>query len=307
LPELFVPVSGDAAVTYQPAIGVSAKLHFVDAKSGVDHWRSLAVLVPLTEQTLDLDFGAQTAVKVELLTTAAHSPVAGGSFLPLPKRSPSAKQLAIWKKSCATHLYQHERLELLACPALKLVARADESPAAFQARVDQQAREARDGAVQQLRAKYDPKFQQLKAKLEAIEGKLAQERAQASAQQVDTVAAIGSTLLGALMGRSAVSATTVRRGASAVRSAGRTKKEMGDVGRAEEQRAALHEKWTALQAEANAKLAALQSRVPGPSLEISKNRLAPRKADIDVGTLSLVWLPFRRDAAGTPSYAFSLV
>jgi Helicase HerA, central domain len=307
LPELFIPATGEPNVTYQPAIGVTGKLHFVDTKRGIDYWRNVALLVPLAEQTLDLDFGAGTAVKPELLASAGHTPLPGAGFLALPKRAPSAKQLTSWKKSFALHLYQHEKLERSTCPSLKLSAGADEAPAAFQARVDQLARESRDVAVQELRAKYDPKFQQLKEKLDAIEGKLARERAEATAKEVETVTDIGSTLLGALMGRSVVSVTNVRRGASAVRSAGRAKKEIGDVARVEQERVALHEKWAALQAEANAKLAALQAKGPGQSLEIIRAQLAPRKADIDVGTLLLVWLPFRRDAAGTPSYAFSLV
>jgi hypothetical protein len=306
LPELFVAASGEGAVTYQPTVGVVAKLHFVDAKAGVDVWRNFAFLVPLAEQTLDLDFAAGTSGNSQLLLAGAHEPVVGASFLPLPKRSPSQKQLTGWKKSLVTHLYQQQKLELLACPALKLLAQPNESAAAFRARVDQQAREARDLAVQALRAKYDPKFQQLQSKLDAVEGKLAEERAQASAKQVDTAAAFGGALLGALMGRSAISATNVRRGASAVRSAGRAKKELGDVARVEEQRVALHEKWAALQAEANAKLAELQAKAPGTSLEIVSTAVAARKADTDVGTLTLVWLPFRRDTTGNPSYAFSL-
>ena len=84
------------------------------------------------------------------------------------------------------------------------------------------------------------------------------------------------------------------------------KKELGDVDRAEQERAALHEKWAALQAEANAKLAELQSKPPGSSITLSTQQVSPRKADIDVGTLTLVWLPFRRDAAGRPAYACSL-
>lgn len=307
LPELFVTPTGDGPVAYQPAIGVVAKLHFVDAKAGIDTWRNFAFLVPLAEQTLDLDFASGTSAKPELLLNGAHEPLAGAAFLPLPKRAPGTKQLASWKKSLLTHLYQQQKLELLACDALGLVAQPEESPAAFRARVDQLGREERDGAVQALRAKYDPKFQALQAKLDSIEGKLAEQRAQASAQQVDTAAAFGGAIFGAIMGRSAVSATNVRRGASAVRSAGRAKKEMGDVTRVEEQRAALHEKWAALQAEANAKLAALQAKAPGQSLEITRTEVKPRKADTDVGTLTLVWLPFRRDASGVSAYAFSIV
>lgn len=244
-------------------------------------------------------------MKPELLTSAGHEPLGGASFLALPKRAPTAKQQTSWKKSFVTHLYQDQKLELLSCPALKLTALPGEPAAAFQARLDQVAREERDAEITALRAKYDPKFEQMKTKLQAIDAKLAQERAESTAQQVDTVAAVGSALLGAIMGRSVVSATNVRRGASAVRSAGRAKKQAGDVTRVEEQRAELHEKWAALQAEANAKLAALQTRAPS-SLEVARSQLAPRKTDIEVGTLTLVWLPFRRDAAGTPSYAFSL-
>jgi hypothetical protein len=306
LPELFVAAAGDGAVTYQPTVGVVAKLHFVDAKAGVDVWRNFAFMVPVGEQTLDLDFAAGTSASSQLLLAGAHEPRADASFMPLPKRSPSPKQLAGWKKSLVTHLYQQHKLELLACPSLKLVAQPNESVEIFRSRVDQRAREERDAAVQDLRAKYDPKFQQLQGKLDVIEGKLAEQRAQASAQQVDTAAAFGGALLGALIGRSAVSARNVRRGAAVVRGAGRVKKEIGDVARVEQQRAALHEKWAALQAEANAKLAALQAKAPGTSLEIVGTAVAARKADTDVGTLTLVWLPFRRDAAGTPSYAFSL-
>jgi hypothetical protein len=121
---------------------------------------------------------------------------------------------------------------------------------------------------------------------------------------VDTAAAFGNAFLGAIMGRSVLSASNVRRGASAVRSANRAKKEVGDVDRTEAELAALHEKWAALQAEANAKLAAVHSSAPPSAVELTRSAVAPRKADTDVGTLTLVWLPFRRDAAGQSRFAF---
>ena len=304
LPELFVPGSGDGPVAYQPAVGVTAKLHFVDAKAGIDVWRNLAILVPLAEQTLDLDFATGSAVNPAVLASTVHEPTPGATFLPLPKRTPTQKQITSWKKSFVTHLYQNEKLELLSCPTLALTAEPNESRAAFRARVDQLAREERDAAVQALREKYDPKFQQLQTKLDAIQGKLEQEQADVSAKRIDTAAAFGGAVLGALIGRSALSVGTVRRGASVVRSAGRVKKEQGDVERAEAQQDALREKWAALQAEANAQLAALQAQ-GGPAHPISNTQLTPRKADTDVGTLTLVWLPFRRDASGNPAYAFN--
>ena len=306
LPEIFLPATGDGPVSYQPAVGATAKLHFVGAKAAVDIWRHLAILAPLNEGTLDLDFAAGTSIDPAHFGNAHAEPLPGSAFLPLPKRPPTAKQLSAWKRSFVTHLYQQERLELLACPALKLVAQPNETPAAFHARVQQLAREARDEEVQALRKKYDPKFEQLQNKLSVLDAKLASERAESSAKQIDSAAAIGGALLGALLGRSPASATNVRRGASAARSVGRATKEAGDVARAQEQRAALLEKWAALQAEANARLADVHARAPGAGVEITRAPLSPRKADTDVGTLMLVWLPFRRDAAGNPSYACSL-
>ncbi len=305
LPELFVPATGVGPISYQPAVGVAIKLHFLDAKAKVDAWRRLVLLVPLREQTVDLDFAGVTEVDPDLLQGATHEPLPGAAFLPLPKRAPTQKQLATWKKSFVTHVYQHHKLELPSCAELGLTAAPGESALEFRARVDQAAREARDEEVQALRAKYDPKFEQLQTKLNAVESKLAEQRAQASAQGIDTAAAVGGALLGAIMGRSVATASNVRRGASAVRSAGRAKKELGDVARVEEQRAALHQKWAALQAEANAKLAALHAS-PALAPIVRNLQLAPRKTDTDVGTLTLVWLPFRRDAAGNPSYAFTL-
>jgi hypothetical protein len=302
LPELFARASGSGPLSYQPTVGVTVKLHFVDAKAKLDVWRTLGLLVPLGEQTLDLDFGQVTLIDPAWLRDATHEPQAAATFLPLPKRAPTQKQLAAWRKSFATHVYEHQRLKLRRCEVLGLTAGPAESDAEFGARVQQLSREARDEELQALRAKYDPKFEQLQEKLRAIEGKLAEQRAQAAAQQVDTAAAFGGALFGALTGRKLASASNVRRGASAVRSAGRAKKELGDVERAEEQRALLHQKWAALQSEANAKLAALHAAHGAPPA-IGSVEVAPRKADTDLGTLALVWLPFRRDASGNPSYA----
>ena len=305
LPELFVAAAGEGAVTYQPTIGVVAKLHFVDAKAGVDIWRNFAFLVPLVEQTLDLDFATGTTAKSELLRAGAHEPEAGASFLSLPKRAISQKQLTAWKKSLLTHLYQQHKLELLACPALKLLAQPDESAPAFRARVEASTRRAR-------RRRAGP-ARQVRSQVSAVAKQACCHRGQAGRR-----ARPGQRQTGRHRRR-------LRRCP-----ARRIDRPLGDLGhertarrfrdkergpcekrdrRRGARRSAAHRparKWAELQAEANAKLAALQTKAPGTSPEIIATAVAARKADTDVGTLTLVWLPFRRDAAGNPSYAFSL-
>ena len=304
--EAFLPaLPGPGPLLYQPALWAAAKLHFVNAKAGVDTWKSLALLAPLSASDVDVQWERATPAAEGFTASAQGAPEPSAAFLPLPKQAANVKKLAEWKKAFALHLYQHQALTLSECKALKLSSNPGEDPAAFRARLAQGARESRDALLAKVKQKYDPKFERLKAQWAALEAKIDKERAEATASQVDSIAAVGSTVLGALFGRSALSATTVRRGASAVKSAGRMSKQRGDVVRAEDQLAALREQWAELQAEANESLQAVQNEGSPEQLEITETQIAARKADINVTSWMLVWLPYRELPNQPPAPAFS--
>ncbi len=90
-----------------------------------------------------------------------------------------------------------------------------------------------------------------------------------------------------------MSATTIGKATTAARSAGRTMKQAGDVQRAEETEGAIRQQIQALEDELQAELAA-QSAASDPASEaLEKVSLRPKKTDITVRRVALVWLPYR--------------
>ncbi len=130
-----------------------------------------------------------------------------------------AATFTAWSKALAAHLYENARAEVLICDALKVTSEPGESEGDFRSRLALAARERRDAAVEDLRRKYAPKLQALDDRERRAQERVSREQSQASQQKLQTALSIGSSILGALMGRKALSATNLTRAASAARSA----------------------------------------------------------------------------------------
>ena len=153
------------------------------------------------------------------------------------------------------------------------------------------AREERDVAVDKLQARYGPKLAAIKEQIRKAELRMEKEKAQSTQQTVSAAVSFGASVLGALMGRKITSAANVHRAGSAIRAATRAAKEHGKVGHAEATVEALRQKLAKLGAEFNAELAESQAAAKADSLELEPVKIRPRKADIAVERVTLVWVP----------------
>ena len=112
-------------------------------------------------------------------------------------------------------------------------------------------------------------------------------------------------MLGALFGRKAASVGTVGRAGTTLRGAGRIAREKGDIARAKAGVEAQARKLQALEKEFQDEVAALQnSSASADSLELQEVRIRPRKADIAVDRIALVWTPWKVGADGIAEPAF---
>jgi hypothetical protein len=93
-----------------------------------------------------------------------------------------------------------------------------------------------------------------------------------------------------LFGRKRVSATSVGRVGTAVRSLGRQSKEAADIGRAQESAAALREQLAALERELEAAAGGVGRTDPAAEL-LEEVALKPKRADVEVLRLALAWVP----------------
>jgi hypothetical protein len=305
VPEYFLPAAAGAGpLEYRPMVMGLAKLHFIDAKLGLDQWNTTAWLAPLSDDGKAV-LWSEGAAHEGLKSRLTRSAETGAGFAQLPGAAMRAASFAAYGKSLITHLYENARVDLLLCEALKVASAPGESEGDFRARLALLLREKRDAAVEELRRKYAPKLATLEDRVRRGQERLAREQDQLKQQKFQTALSVGTSILGALFGRKALSASTIGRAGTAARSAGRIGRESQDVDRADESLEVLQQRLIALQAESETEISRLAESLDASSVVLRATTVTPRKSDLAVGEVALVWAPWRRDADGFQAPAFS--
>ncbi len=303
VPEYFLAATaaGDALL-YKPMVMGSVKLHFVDAKLALDQWQTTAYLAPLADDGGEVLWDEAKNVP-ELKSRLGKAPAPSSTFAQLPAGALRAQSYAAWGKALSAYLFESARSEVLVCDALKATSPPGMSEGDFRAQLALAAREQRDAAVADLKRKYAPKLATIEDQLRRGAERIERERSQLSQQKMQSAFSIGASVLGALLGRRTLSATNVNRAASAARSATRIGRESGDVDRANESLEAIQQRQRDLQQQFDADAAALEARFDATAVTLRKVQVSPRKSDIAVGEVALVWEPWRKGADGFPTPA----
>ncbi len=171
-------------------------------------------------------------------------------------------------------------------------------------RLKQLAFEQRDLRVEKLRKKYAPKLKVLADRVRRYEQRLEREQSQVKQQTWKTALSFGTTVLGAMLGRKLGSATNMSRTASSMRAAGRIASEKGDVDRAKASVEAVREQLAELEEEFSAEAEALREKLAPDNLEIKEKPIRPRKSDLSVEHVALVWTPWTVDSNGIAEPAY---
>ena len=282
--QLFAAVAPGAAL--RPAILAEAKLHYVDARAAIDTWEMVRLLAPIgAERPAPTWSEARDAATAPPLGPAAP-PSARYAAVPGPALRP--KSYADWGRTLADHLYQGRTVTLLRAAEIKATSKPGESPAEFAVRLRDLLRERRDADIEKLRAKYAPRLAALEERARRADQRVERERDQFQQQTVQTAISVGATVLGALFGRKMTSVGNLGRATTAMRGAGRTMRERGDIGQAQESAEAVRRQVGDLEEELKTEIARLQADHDPATQEIA---VRPRKADIVVERLALAWIP----------------
>jgi hypothetical protein len=169
-----------------------------------------------------------------------------------------------------------------------MVSRPGETEGDFRARLQVALRERRDAAIEALRLKYAPRLETLRDRLARAQQTMARERHEATQQKVETAISFGATVLDALFGRRTVSRSTIGGASRTARGVGRSMKQAEDVARAGETLGATQAQIQALEAQLQQEVAALEGAGAAPLEPIS---IAPKKTQIGVQAVALVWVP----------------
>ena len=276
---------GDSESVWRPALLGLAGLHYARASLGVDVWQDAAVLSPIqATPPTDPWEGAEELQQIPDLERPAPAAARYGS---LPASAIGAKQRRRWPGQLKAWLYRERPLQLYRIPALKLTSEPGESVAEFRVRIREEARTSRDAAVAKVRAQYRRKVDSVEGKLATARNRLDREKSQYDSQRLESAVSLGSTLLGALLGRRSV---TSSRAASAARQVGRASTQRDDVQRAKQSIDELTDQLTRIEAELAGKLEQVRAEWAVDALEIEEVSLSPRKSEIGVDLVALAWV-----------------
>jgi hypothetical protein len=292
--EYYLP-SSSSSPTYAPRVLGIARLHFVDKAAGVDAWETRSWLASLNDDATRPAW-ADAEVGGDLKQQLSSQPAADSSYANAPAALLRPQNYAAWRKDLEGHLYESATLTLFRCPLVGAAVAPGGDEGEFRARLALALRERRDAEVDKLRKKYAPRVTTLEDQLRRADERIEREQSQLSQQKMQTAISVGTSILGALLGRKKISVTNMGRIGTAARNAGRIGRESGDVSRAEESREVLEQRLNDLRNESEQEVSRLSSDFDPASAEVQRIEVKPRKSDIEVTTLALAWTPKRSQA-----------
>ena len=291
------PLRG-AKLIYRPALCGEAAMHFIRASADLDLWEDSTRLIRCgTGVPKDLwESSDPLSSDAELL----EEPDSEFGFGQLPAELTSKSKFRTFRSQLKDYLYRHCYMTLYKCPGLSGYAPGGANEAEARVHFEQLLREKRDIDTEKLRNKYDKKMESLEKKIRTAEDRVQRESAQYGQARWSSLLSVGSSILGAFVGG--------RRGGvmTAARGVGRASQQKDDVRRAEEALELLHDDMEELERELKDELVELAESCDIDNIELKPTEIPPRKSDLKVEDVMIVWTPWQVDSNGIATPLFEL-
>jgi hypothetical protein len=308
VPQFFIPARrsapSGASFVYVPMVYGFGEAHISDEKRAVDVTMNVQAVCPIVTGPVPVNWNAAQACEIAVSDLEKEPAESSAGFGDLPSVAATAKSYAAWTKDFENWIYRNPMLSLFKSPSSGVYSKPGESERDFRVRLQLAARETRDGAVEALRRKYAPKIAVVQERLRRAQQAQEFQSEQATSAKVQTVISFGATLLGALLGRKGLSLSSMGRATTAARGVARTMKESADAARAGETVEAVEQQLKDLNSQLETEIAQLTS-ASDPALEkLDSVPIKPKKKDIRVKLIALVWAPHLREPSKPPEPAW---
>lgn len=288
--EHFLPFSGDVAgVVYKPHLLREANVHFSSTKTGVEGSRRVRFINAMSSEGVNWK---ENQVCHLALNKFDHEPRSGAGYDELPAFAMNADNYKGVEDDFEDWIYRNERVNVFYAPLLKEYSNMGESEGDFRGRLSHEAREMRDDAVDALRKKLQKKIDTKEDQLDRAEATLLREESEASNAKMQATGNVVGAVIGMIFGKRKMSATNMNKGRSAANSYSRSRKQSQDVRRAEAKVEDLEDEIVEMEATMREELDDLAERFDPMLLELETVFVKPYKKDIDVQSVSLIWIPF---------------
>ena len=297
----FIPAStGDAGedIVYVPRLLIGARIRYERASPPVDSEQRRLLLVPADSAGRAPDWDAAAAID-ESPTDLADEPESGAAFSEIPDEFSDPKLFSGSTTRIRRWLRSQFPLTVFRSNTHKCYSKIGETEGEFRVRLQELGNQERDRKVGILRTRYEKKLQRLQTRMQKAEQRVAKESEQARSHKLDTAISFGTAVLGALLGRKAISTTSAGRVGTAIRKAGRAKEQASDVTRARETLAAIQAEVDELSAQFEEDVEELEESYDAAGEKLNTKRIAAKLTDIEVGVVAVGWEPHIRESDGS--------
>ncbi len=306
--EFFLPVTAPADTTslvYRPGLIGVGQAHYANVRAGIDLWENIFILNVLNQEVPHPAWeGSKIGREIEV--DLVKQPTAGIRFAPLCADLSVPKNFTGWNSELKQYLYRYLYLVLFKSKTAKMNSNGKETEGEFKVRVKQVMTEARDREIEKIRSKYGPKLERLQERMRKAQQRIEKEKSQANNSIIQAVLTLGSSILGAIFGRKTASVANVGRASTSMRSAGQAMQQRGDVARAEEDLQSIEDEFHKLEEEVESAVNDIKDEFASAEHNIEKFTVRPKKSDLNVSKIGLVWTPWKLDSVGiaTPAFRF---
>ncbi len=277
IPQYYMPdLTGSKQ--YIPSLMADCTLNFFNQSKGIDEEENYCLNLELSESdsSADWDNAISNEDEDNCFTKLPSKAPNEAHYAEVPDFVSKDKQLRNTKKSLTDWLYYEHELELYRCDSPKLFSNPYESLGDFKVRIADILNDEKEQAIEVLQERYAKKEKVLTDRLDRYAMSLEKEESDTTSSFLN----VGITVLGALFGKSK---------ASIGRAGSRVLKERGDVGRAKEKVAKVEEDLRDLEEELEDKIDDLVEDYDIENVDIEEFSIKPRKSDVQVNELAVVW------------------
>jgi hypothetical protein len=275
----------------------TADILFNSARYHIEDERSCVFTVEFEEGPVDIDWDNCEPVDISLDDLEGEG-LDGAEFADCPQCAAVAKNYTGWSRDFKRWLRQNETISLYRSKRFKLSSGGGETEGEFRTRLQTVASEQRDQAIAKIRKRYATKTTTLENRLLRAQQAVERESQQATKKKLDTAVSFGTAILGAVLGRKRLSASSASKIGTAIKTASSARKESADIKRAEETARKVQADIEVLNAELEKEIAALDTAFDAQAENLDEIVVRAKSTDIHVPVFGLAWMPYQADDKG---------
>jgi hypothetical protein len=282
---------------YRPGLLGSGKVHFTRAAVGIDVWRECHLLQTALSASPE-DIWENATESAQRLDTE-KSPDDSASFAELPSELQRERSYSAFRRQLEEHLYRESELKILSCGLVGASSKSGESREEFCKRIEPLLSTAKETERAKQEQQFEKKLAALDARIKSAEARVSSQKWQFFARIGTMLWVIVDTVLSALgkglPGRRRSLDPAFRSVAS----------ERGQQATAQASLDKLLDEKKSLEIERDKTLAGLVDKYAPDRVLLEEVVLKPRKTDVEIDRVALVWLPFRIDSSGAATAVYA--